>query len=110
MDFKERKRLRTLLTSALSSLQAQKLEGAPRCPACNTLNDGCTPMEAGTHPKPGDVTVCTTCNTVLQFTENLSYKLAPPDVIEETTLQVSQAQRAATGHRNLMKAIKEAKH
>ena len=70
-----------------------RLKKAPKCPRCRTGLDGWTGMKPGTAPRPGDVTVCALCSTVLQFTKGLGLKRAPAEVIAEVTFELSRAQR-----------------
>lgn len=73
-----------------------QLKNQPHCPGCNHLLDGLTGVDHDRQPSPGDVTICAYCNEVLQFTDDMSLKLAPPEVIEECgLLQISRGQRQA---------------
>lgn len=39
------------------------------CPVCHTELDAATNVEDDQAPKPGDVTICVYCATVMEFTE-----------------------------------------
>lgn len=46
------------------------------CPRCGKNLDAATAPFAPVRPQPGDVTVCFYCATVLEFTEDMGFKLA----------------------------------
>jgi hypothetical protein len=46
-----------------------KLSGAPRCPACHAKIAAATHATEKISPKPGDLSICLYCKTVLVFDE-----------------------------------------
>lgn len=52
---------------------SQKLDTTLTCPTCGAPNNGLTHL-SGKNPKPkdGDITLCTTCSTVLTFVNNVT--------------------------------------
>ncbi len=77
-------------------MRTGQLEVQPHCPTCKKLLDGFTAIDHDKKPKAGDVTICAYCNEVLQFTDDMSLKLASPGVIEECgLLEISRGQRQA---------------
>ena len=74
-------------------ISSGKLNTAPKCPRCRAVLDGWTEMEPGEGPRPGDVTVCVYCSTVLQYTKNFGLKRASAETIAKFTLELSRAQR-----------------
>lgn len=76
-----------------------KLNSQPYCPVCKKLLNGFTSVDHQNSPKPGDVTVCTSCNGILQFNESMGLKLAPVEVIEKYMLEISKAQQKAKEYR-----------
>ena len=89
-----------------------QLDTHPYCPSCRKLLDGFTAVDHDKKPKAGDVTICAYCNVVLQFNDDMSMKLASPEVIEECgLLEISRGQRQARELKaklSLAKRIKEA--
>lgn len=61
-----------------------QLDHEPHCPSCGTKLDGWTALDKG-QPKPGDITICLECVTVLVFGEGLT--LAKPDEVQEIILK-----------------------
>jgi hypothetical protein len=60
-----------------------RMDVAPRCPTCKAILDGFTAVGHNHDPDPGSVTVCSYCEEVLQFEEDLSLKLASQEVKEQ---------------------------
>lgn len=89
-----------------------QLNTRPHCPTCKKLLDGFTSVDHDNKPQAGDVMICVYCNEVLQLADDMSMKLASPEVIEECgLLEVSRAQRQAREFNasvSLVKKIKEA--
>lgn len=50
-------------------------KGALTCPSCSARLDGATPLEPGTSPEIGSVTICAYCGEICEFIEN--FILAP---------------------------------
>lgn len=46
-----------------------------RCPRCQEILDACTGVGHDATPKPGDLSVCSPCGAVLEFTGDLSFRL-----------------------------------
>lgn len=88
------------------------LESKPHCPRCKELIDGFTSVDHDHAPKAGDVSICCYCSAVLQFNDDMRFKLAAPDVIEECSLlEISRGQRRAKEFRaalNLKDKIRKA--
>jgi hypothetical protein len=42
------------------------------CPCCGSPNNGCSSPMGGRGPRPGDVTVCLLCSTVLVFADDMT--------------------------------------
>jgi hypothetical protein len=54
------------------------------CPRCQKLLDRVDALIGGpATPKPGDVTLCIGCGTILVFTPGLGLRIARPDDMEE---------------------------
>lgn len=63
-----------------------RLDGVkPKCPSCDALLDGYTPVEGEVHrhPKGGDMTFCVYCDTVLVFNDDLSLRYPSKAEMEE---------------------------
>jgi len=74
------------------------------------LIDGFTAVDHDHEPKPYDVTICSYCNEVLQFTGDMSLKLASPEVIEECgLLEISRGQRQAREFKAALDLAKQIK-
>ena len=93
-------------------MKSGQLETRSHCPTCKKLLDGFTAVDHDKKPKAGDVTICSYCNEVLQFNDDMSMKLASPEVIEECgLLEISRGQRQAREFKarvDMRKKIKEA--
>ena len=77
-------------------MKSGQLDTRPHCPTCKKLLDGFTAVDHEHKPSAGDVTICVYCNEVLQFANDMSMKLASPEVIEECgLLEISRGQRRA---------------
>lgn len=73
-----------------------RLETNPSCPRCNKSLGSYTAITPDTKPKQGDVTICTECFAVLEFTEDIMLINASVETIEEIDLlELSQAVNAA---------------
>lgn len=78
------------------------------CPKCAVKLDAVTPLHHRNAPKPGDLTVCFQCATVLRFDESLhalalgagEFKRIPRDVRQ----QLENAQRAIRSFHAIRKA------
>jgi len=65
------------------------------CPACGHELDAATSVFDKVRPTPGDVTVCINCAALLQFTDDLSFKLANTHELTLTVLdQLAEIQAA----------------
>lgn len=53
------------------------------CPACGTELDAAGGSDKAGQPKPGDLSVCINCATILQFDEQLHLHLAPGEVVNQ---------------------------
>jgi len=42
------------------------------CPCCGAPNNACSSAMGGRGPKPGDVTVCLLCSTILVFADDMT--------------------------------------
>lgn len=52
-----------------------RIESKPHCPKCNTTLDGGMGIEDITaRPKPGDITICVYCESLLCFTDDLQLR------------------------------------
>ena len=47
------------------------------CPSCGMHLSGAMAIDTDARPKPGDVSICAHCASVLQFGENLTFRLFP---------------------------------
>ena len=75
-------------------MKTGQLDTRANCPTCKKLLDGYTAVDHDHKPQAGDVTICTYCNEVLQFNDDMSMKLASAEVIEECgLLEISRGQR-----------------
>lgn len=81
------------------------LENEPHCPHCKTKLDGYTSLDEGSRPTSGDVTVCVSCSSVLQFTDGMGLKLADADIIAQVDFPMLQkAQQVAKMYQAQSKA------
>lgn len=66
-----------------------------RCPACRKALDAATAIDAPTaKPKPGDVSLCFGCGTVLVFTKKLGHRVAGKrDLLGLTKTQLAALRR-----------------
>ena len=68
------------------------------CPACGHEFDAATNMTDTAAPKPGDLSVCISCATVLEFGFNLKHALFPTERLAklppDTLAAVARAQFA----------------
>lgn len=78
-------------------MEKRRLLNNPHCPNCKKLLDSFTAVSvSGSVPKPGDITVCLYCSTVLQFSDDLSLIEAEADEIVKIDLvDLSRAQKIA---------------
>ncbi len=59
------------------------------CPVCGVLSDSASSLEKDVKPKPGDITVCIECRTVLQFNQDFSLRIADQKVVEAYAKQIT---------------------
>lgn len=57
-------------------------ETAPLCPFCKERLGGWTNVLNNNKPKPDDVSICQYCETVLEFNDDMSLRIASQEVIE----------------------------
>jgi hypothetical protein len=87
--------------------QQGRLPNKPSCPACGMLTDGWTSVGHEGDPRPGSVTLCSSCGTWLVFERfelGLDLRLATDDEVEQIR-QDPMAQVAEIA----LKAVKDAK-
>ena len=88
-------------------VKSGQLETRPHCPTCKKLLDGFIAVDHEHIPKPGDLSICAYCSEVLQFTEDMSFKQASVEAIEEFgLLGLSRAQRQVREFGTLADKIK----
>jgi len=75
---------------------------ASQCPGCRTMLDGCTVINDPDEeklPKPGDLTVCMYCGSILRFTDGRMLAICTKedleDVEEETMDLLIEVQKKA---------------
>lgn len=83
-----------------------RLETRPHCPSCNNLSDGYTAMEKGVEPKAGDISICSVCYEILQFTEDMQLELASKEAIESCEVKITEAQKVARYFRAALSTAK----
>ena len=49
------------------------------CPTCGDIHDAAVEVAGRGRPRPGDLTVCFGCGTILVFTEKLAERRAEPN-------------------------------
>jgi len=57
---------------------------AQLCPHCGHLLDSCTPIGSSEGPKPGDVSICVSCATPLEFGPELRLQEANLEAYPES--------------------------
>ncbi len=70
------------------------------CPQCGTKFNQATHLSKDVQPKPGDMSLCINCGTILKFKNNLTVRLA---TLEEM-LQLANENRAAFNELSRMQA------
>lgn len=63
-------------------MSSHHLTTEPDCPSCGQLLDGVTGISHDRRPKPGDLSICAGCGTLLEFTKVLTLQVAPKEVVE----------------------------
>lgn len=58
------------------------IKSVPVCPTCSAILDAATSLGGNWDPKPGNITACVYCLTILQFNYDLTVQLATDVVIE----------------------------
>lgn len=59
-----------------------KLSWQARCPECRSTLDGATGVDHDERPKPGDVSLCLYCGTILVFEEDRLRRAQEKDLAE----------------------------
>jgi hypothetical protein len=62
------------------------------CPVCG-LKINASHNERNESPKPGDVTICCKCRSILQFDEAMGLEIAPQSVIDEVNAAIEENKR-----------------
>lgn len=75
-------------------MEHHKIDSEPRCPTCHKTLDGATGLHTDNKPSPGDVSFCLCCHEVLQFNDDLTLRVADPDVASEAMEQLQPAMQA----------------
>ena len=67
-----------------------------RCPSCDKKVDGYKSVDHEEQPKPGDVTICVYCRSVLSFTEDMGLAMASAEDMQACgLLEISRGQQQA---------------
>lgn len=84
-----------------------RLDTRPHCPACSALSDGYSAMEKGAKPKAGDISICSVCYEILQFTEDMQLELASTEAIESCEAEITETQKIARYFRAALNTAKD---
>jgi hypothetical protein len=83
---------------ATMTATAHRLPGEPRCPACGAILDGATSVDLdGAMPRPGDVSICAYCASLLVYSDELHPRFPTDAELVDITADpgVRRAQAAA---------------
>ena len=70
------------------------LSNQPKCPGCGRTLDGFTDVKnANNRPKSGDISFCLYCREVLEFDENMNFKLAPQEFLDNNREMIDDMRR-----------------
>jgi hypothetical protein len=82
------------------------------CPVCSKLLDGATNINDDGAPKPGDVSVCVDCMSILTFTPDLKLRLMTQGEVqalpEPNKAAVIKATRLVQFIRGINRGVKDA--
>jgi hypothetical protein len=65
------------------------------CPNCG-IKINASHNKSNESPKPGDVTICCKCRSILQFDEAMGLEMAPQSVIDEVNEEIEENKKMLT--------------
>jgi hypothetical protein len=68
---------------------------ASRCPRCRQILNGTVDPQARGAPRPGDLTVCAGCGTILRFGPKLALTGVTPEQLEQLPVETARELLAA---------------
>lgn len=73
-----------------------------RCPCCKKKVDGYQSVDHEEQPKPGDVTICVYCRSVLRFNDGMGLEIATAEDMQACgLLEISRGQQKAKAYKEL---------
>jgi hypothetical protein len=68
-----------------------------KCPTCGTKLSAATAVKHDDSPKPGSLTVCIECGTVLEFSESMELRVMTPEQVAELAPEMRQQLQGLSG-------------